>query len=377
MEEEIRTLYWQDNSVVMIDQRALPMAEVTLTCTDYRQVITAIKDLTVRGAPAIGVAAALGIALGSLKIEVATPEAFREDFAEICKGFAAARPTARNLFWSIERMERCFAAALRSLENLTSKRNRSGGSSTAELSGMGPRRAGPEKAESDPWRSVREALVAEAIRISAEDMAINRQLGAHGAALVLDGASVLTHCNAGALATAGYGTALGVLRAAREAGKQFHVYVDETRPVLQGARLTAWELTREKIPCTLITDSMAGFLMQQNKIDLVITGADRIAANGDTANKIGTYSLAVLARSHQIPFYVAAPCSTIDPSFPDGKAIPIEERSPLEVTGCGDMRTAPEGISVYNPAFDITPHHWITAIVTESGIVRPPYRFFS
>ncbi len=350
MKSEIRTLFWQDDAVVMIDQRALPVEEKNLICTDYRQVIAAIRDMTVRGAPAIGVAAALGIALGALGIEASTSEAFREAFAKLCRQFAATRPTARNLFWAIERMKRRFDAALAAAPAAAAK-----------------------SPAADPWRWVREALVAEAIGVGEEDVAINRRLGKFGSALIPAGGRILTHCNAGALATAGYGTALGVLRAAWETGNRIQVYVDETRPVLQGARLTAWELTREGIPCTLVTDSMAGFLMQQGKIDLVITGADRIAANGDTANKIGTYSLAVLAKAHQIPFYVAAPCSTIDPSLPDGRAIPIEERSCDEVTGVGALRTAPEGIAVYNPAFDVTPHGLITAIITEAGVLHPPF----
>jgi methylthioribose-1-phosphate isomerase len=226
---------------------------------------------------------------------------------------------------------------------------------------------------SNPGRRIREALVTEAVQICDEDIAINRRLGQNGRELIPDGARILTHCNAGALATAGYGTALGVIRAAREGGKKLHVYVDETRPVLQGARLTAWELLREGIPCTLITDNMAGFLMQRREVDLVIVGADRIAGNGDTANKIGTYAIAVLARAHGIPFYIAAPLSTIDPALPDGSAIPIEERDPAEVTHCGGVRTAPDGIAVWNPAFDVTPNGLITAIVTEAGVIRPPF----
>jgi len=343
MEKAICTIFWKDNAVVMIDQRALPIAERYVTCTDYREVIAAINDLTIRGAPAIGVAAAMGIALGALRIEADAPETFRIAFEELCRQFAATRPTARNLFWAIERMKRRFDSLLVSLP------------------------------DHDPWHHLRKALVTEAIRICEEDIAINRRLGANGRDLIPDGARILTHCNAGALATAGYGTALGVIRAAYEEGRKIHVYIDETRPVLQGARLTAWELMREKIPCTLITDSMAGFLMQQGKIDLIIVGADRIAANGDTANKIGTYALAVLARAHGIPFYIAAPLSTIDPALSDGSAIVIEERSPKEVSRIGEVRTAPEGIAVYNPAFDWTPHDLITAIITEAGILRPPY----
>jgi methylthioribose-1-phosphate isomerase len=350
MKNEIRTLFWENDAVVLIDQKALPCVERYVTCTDYRQVIAAIKDLTVRGAPAIGVAAAMGIALGALAIGGGSHAAFRRAFHSICGEFAAARPTARNLFWAIERMKRCFDRAC----------------------GCEPGTAARGDGD-DPWRRVKEALIAEALGIGADDIAINRRLGRCGVAVVPDGARILTHCNAGALATAGYGTALGVIRAAHEAGKSVQVYADETRPVLQGARLTAWELLREGIPCTLIADGMAGFLMQKGRVDLVIVGADRIAANGDTANKIGTYGLAVLAQAHRIPFYVAAPLSTIDPSVPDGTAIPIEERSPEEMTHCGGIRTAPEGVSVWNPAFDVTNHALIAAIITEAGVIRPPF----
>jgi methylthioribose-1-phosphate isomerase len=337
MGEEIRTVFWKDGAVVMIDQRALPILERHVICADYREVIAAIKDLTIRGAPAIGVAAAMGIALGVRRLPDVSAAAIRNSFNEICEQFAAARPTARNLFWAIERMKRCFEAAVGSL------------------------------------RSIRDTLTAEAIRICEEDIAINRRLSRNGCALIPDGARILTHCNAGALATAGYGTALGVIRAAREEGKKLHVYIDETRPVLQGARLTAWELMRESIPCTLIADNMSGFLMQRGEVELVIVGADRIAANGDTANKIGTYAIAVLARAHGIPLYIAAPLSTIDPALANGGLIPIEERDPVELTHCGGVRTAPEGISVWNPAFDVTPHDLIAAIVTEVGVIRPPF----
>jgi methylthioribose-1-phosphate isomerase len=337
MEKEIRTVFWKDGAVVMIDQRALPLLERHVTCADYREVIAAIKDLTIRGAPAIGVAAAMGIALGVRNLPDFSPEAMRNSFNKICEQFAAARPTARNLFWAIERMRRCFDEAATSL------------------------------------RPIRDALTAEAIRICEEDIAINRRLGRNGCALIPDGARILTHCNAGALATAGYGTALGVIRAAREEGKKLHVYVDETRPVLQGARLTAWELMPESIPYTLIADNMSGFLMQRGEVDLVIVGADRIAANGDTANKIGTYAIAVLARAHGIPLYIAAPLSTIDPALANGGLIPIEERDPAELTHCGGVRTAPDGVSVWNPAFDMTPHELIAAIITEAGVIRPPF----
>ena len=315
MKQEIRTIFWQDGAVVLIDQRALPIEERYITCSDYRQVIAAINDLTIRGAPAIGVAAAMGIALGALSCKAPTRETFRIAFEEICCKFAATRPTARNLFWAIERMRRLCDAALNPIPD------------------------SPESSDCDPCRGIRELLVAEAVRIGEEDIVINRRLGQHGAALIPDGARILTHCNAGALATAGYGTALGVIRAAREAGRKLHVYVDETRPLLQGARLTAWELMQDGIPGTLIADNMAGFLMQHGQVDLVIVGADRIAANGDTANKIGTYGLAVLARAHGIPFYVAAPLSTIDPALSDGGEIPIEERNPAEIT---HMRRHPD-----------------------------------
>ncbi|MCE5264806.1 MAG: S-methyl-5-thioribose-1-phosphate isomerase [Deltaproteobacteria bacterium] len=351
MEEPVRTICWKDDAVVLLDQRALPLTERYLTCRDYRDILAAIRDLTVRGAPAIGVAAAMGIALGALRLSGASPEDFKRAFAAICAEFAATRPTARNLFWAIEQMKRCCAAAL----------------------DCGPEAAAGVVNSGDFHRGVREALIAEAIRIGAEDIAINRRLGQHGRSLIPENARIITHCNAGALATAGYGTALGVIFAAQEEGKTFHVYADETRPVLQGARLTAWELMRGGIRCTLIADNMAGALMQRGGVDLVIVGADRIAANGDTANKIGTYPLAVLAQAHGIPFYVAAPLSTIDPALPDGKAIPIEERDPGEMTHLCGVRTAPEGIAVWNPAFDVTPNRLIAAIVTEAGVIRPPF----
>jgi methylthioribose-1-phosphate isomerase len=348
MGKAIRTIFWKEGAVVMIDQRALPLEERYITCTDYRQVIAAINDLTVRGAPAIGVAAAMGIALGALHLPDSPLDDFRRDFDDICVQFAVTRPTARNLFWAIERMkqrcEECLEASW-----------------------------GEDDQGRQRFAAVKRALVAEAIRIAEEDIAINRRIGKNGRGIIPDGARILTHCNAGALATAGYGTALGVIRAACEEGKKIHVYVDETRPVLQGARLTAWELRREGIPCTLIADDMAGFLMQREKVDLVIVGADRIAANGDAANKIGTYTLAVLAKAHGVPFYIAAPLSTIDPALPDGGAIPIEERHSEEVTHIQGFRIAPEGIPVWNPAFDVTPHPLIAAIITEAGVIRPPF----
>ena len=292
MDGAIKTIFWKDDEVVMIDQKALPHEERHLRFTDYRDVVAAIKDLTVRGAPAIGVAAAMGIALGTLHLAASSREDFKRAFHEICDQFSQTRPTARNLFWAIERMKRRF-----------------------------------DEVSLAPPDQIKRILVEEAMRICEEDIAINERIGANGRSLIQDGDNILTHCNAGALATAGCGTALGVVRAAWEEGKKIHVFVDETRPVLQGARLTAWELTKEKIPATLIADNMAGFLMKQGKIGKVIVGADRIAANGDVANKIGTYSLAVLAKEHKIPFYVAAPISTIDVSLQTGDEIPIEERN--------------------------------------------------
>ncbi|MCX7635549.1 MAG: S-methyl-5-thioribose-1-phosphate isomerase, partial [Syntrophales bacterium] len=299
---EIKTVYWEDDAVVMVDQRALPEVERLVVCRDYRDVCAAIRDLTVRGAPAIGVAAAFGIALGARGIPADNRTDWERAFREICLAFAETRPTARNLFWAIERMEHCFANV---------------------------QAGGGEGAPFDP-EDIKARLLAEAERIRREDVEINRRIGINGRDLIADGDGILTHCNAGALATAGYGTALGIIRAAHEEGKRMHVFIDETRPVLQGARLTAWELGREGIPATLITDNMAGLLMKQGKIAKVITGADRIAANGDTANKIGTYSVAVLAAAHGIPFYVAAPSTTFDLSIASGQQIPIEERSPEE-----------------------------------------------
>ncbi len=333
----IRTIYWEDNAVVMMDQKLLPLAERNLTCHDYREVIAAINDLTVRGAPAIGVAAALGIALGALSLSSRSREEFGASFFHICKQFSQTRPTARNLFWAIARMGKCFEEQTGSIQE------------------------------------IKAALVAEACLIVEEDIAVNRRIGLNGRHLIQDGDNILTHCNAGALATAGYGTALGIIRAAREEGKSLHVFVDETRPILQGARLTAWEMEKENIPATLITDNMAGFFLHKGDIDLVIVGADRIAGNGDTANKIGTYSLAVLARENKVPFYVAAPLSTVDLSVMDGGEIPIEERNDEEVLYFQGGRIAPREIKARNPAFDITPHRYVTAIVTEAGIAEPPY----
>ncbi len=331
----VETIAWQDDCVVLIDQRRLPAETVYLTCRDYREVAEAIRSMAIRGAPAIGVAAAMGVALGMLRAE---PPDLDAQFEAVCDTLARTRPTAVNLFWAIERMKRVYAT----------------------LRGR-------------PVAEIREALRAEAQQIKREDIEVNRAIGRHGRELIPDGRAVLTHCNAGALATAGYGTALGVIRAAVSAGKKIHVFADETRPFLQGARLTAWELLQDGIPTTLIADSMAGSLMQSGRIGCVIVGADRIAANGDVANKVGTYTLAVLAKEHGVPFYVAAPLSTLDLSIASGEAIPIEQRPAEEVTHCFGVRVAPEGVAVENPAFDVTPHRYVTAIITERGVARPPY----
>lgn len=334
-ETMIRTVQWRDGAVVLLDQRLLPQREVYRVYRDYRRLAQAIRDMVVRGAPAIGVTAAFGIALGMRRVR-RDPEA---QFAEVCQTFARTRPTAVNLFWAIERMERRFK----------------------EFCGASR-------------ETIAKALLEEAQAIFREDLAANRALGHHGAALLPARARILTHCNAGALATAGYGTALGVVRAARELGKEVQVIATETRPFLQGARLTAWELLRDQIPVTLITDNMAADFMRRGEVDCVIVGADRVARNGDVANKIGTYALAVLARVHRLPFYVAAPCSTIDAPCPSGKQIVIEERAEREVTHCAGQRIAPAHVKVANPAFDVTPARLITALVTERGVVHAPNR---
>jgi len=333
----VATVAYTPGLVRLIDQRRLPGEEVVLECRDYHAVADAIKTLAVRGAPAIGVTAALGLALGARAIDAHDFDHFWPRFLDICAVMAGTRPTAVNLFWAIERMKSC-AQAHRHL--------------------------------SVPALHAR--LEAEACAVLEQDIANNRQMGRHGQSLIPDGARILTHCNAGALATAGYGTALGVIRAAVEQGKKVQVIADETRPVLQGARLTAWELMQDGIPVTLITDNMAASLMRRRSIDLVLVGADRIAANGDVANKIGTYGVAVLAQAHGIPFYVAAPLSTIDPALASGDHIPIEERQPDEVVCIGGQRIAPVGVAVLNPAFDVTPHPYVHAIITEVGVLRPP-----
>lgn len=334
----IPTVAWSGGKVVLLDQRKLPSEEVFLECTTVEEVAQAIENMTVRGAPAIGVAAALGVALGARLHREEGPEAFWEALEACCRRLSATRPTARNLFWAIERMR---ALAL-------------------SLKGSSPKEAA-------------EALEEETLAVLKEDVEACRALGEAGAALVGEGSRVLTHCNAGGLATAGYGTAGGVIRTAHYQGKPITVFVDETRPFLQGSRLTAWEFARDGIPIRLITDNMAGHFLHAKEVDLIVVGADRIAANGDTANKIGTYSLAVLARENGVPFYVAAPTSTVDLSLASGDDIPIEERSPQEVTHWGGKRLAPEGIGVANPAFDVTPARLISAIITERGVVRPPY----
>jgi methylthioribose-1-phosphate isomerase len=336
----IRPVRWEEGRLVLLDQTRLPTEEVERACASWPEVAEAIRTLVVRGAPAIGVAAAFGVVLAARASRATTHAGLLADLEDAIKGLAATRPTAVNLFWALDRMRRVVVAG-------------------AAL----------------PVPALRERLLAEAQAICAEDLAANRAMGAHGAALVPAGARVLTHCNAGALATAGYGTAVGVIRAAHEQGKLALVWVDETRPVMQGSRLTAWELAREGIPHRLISDVAAGFVMKRGEVDLVVTGADRIAANGDTANKIGTYGVAVLARHHGIPFYVAAPSSTIDPAIPSGEAIVIEERDPAEVRGVAGRQTAPAASPVFNPAFDVTPAALIAAIITERGVFRPPYHF--
>jgi methylthioribose-1-phosphate isomerase len=334
------TVEYRDDRLVLIDQRKLPGVEVYVECKTAPEVARAIKTMVVRGAPAIGVTAAFGLALGMKNSKATGTSKFAADFQKTCELMASTRPTAVNLFWAIDRMKRCFAAAAQA------------GASVDEIKAR---------------------LEAEARCIHDEDVEMCRAIGRHGGALVPQAARVLTHCNAGALATAGYGTALGVIRGAIEQGKQVTVFADETRPFLQGARLTAWELVHDGIDTTVITDNMAATFMRQGLIDLVVVGADRIAANGDVANKVGTYGVAVLAREHGIPFYVAAPSSTVDLATPDGSGIPIEERPDREVTHVGPTRITPEGAKIRNPAFDVTPSRYVTAIVTERGVWRAPY----
>jgi methylthioribose-1-phosphate isomerase len=332
----VETIQWIDNAVVMIDQTRLPLEEKYVTCRTYEEVATAIRDMIIRGAPAIGVAAAMGVALGVLH---AGEQDVDRQVEKICATLAATRPTAVNLFWAIGRMKRLYAS----------------------LRGAAP-------------AEVRRRMVEEALRVREEDIAICRAIGRNGAALVPDHKTVLTHCNAGALATAGYGTALGVIRAAIESGKTVDVFAGETRPFLQGARLTVWELQQDHIPATLITDSMAGHFLKSGRIGCVVVGADRIAANGDVANKVGTYSVAVLAKENNVPFFVAAPISTLDLTLASGDAIPIEQRAAAEVTHVYGRQIAPEGTAVQNPAFDVTPARYVTGIITERGVARAPYQ---
>jgi methylthioribose-1-phosphate isomerase len=333
--EMVETIQWTDGGVVMIDQTRLPLEETYVTCGTYAEVATAIRDMIIRGAPAIGVAAAMGVALGVLHADELLLDS---QMATICDTLARTRPTAVNLFWAIERMQRLYAS----------------------LRGQ-------------PIAEIRRRMIQEAILVREEDIAINRAIGRHGAPLVPDHKTVLTHCNAGALATAGYGTALGVIRAAIESGKQVDVFADETRPFLQGARLTVWELQQDAIPTTLITDNMAGHFLHSGRIGCVVVGADRIAANGDVANKIGTYSVAVLAKENNVPFFVAAPISTLDLTIASGDRIPIEQRPAAEVTHVFGHPVAPVGTAVENPAFDVTPSRYVTAIITERGVARAPY----
>ncbi len=337
----IKTIEWTDEGIRMLDQRLLPTEEKYLMLRSYEEVAEAIKKMVVRGAPAIGVSAAMGLALGASQSVGTSVADLEDDFDYMCQVMSATRPTAVNLFWAIERMR----------ETLRREKSRT----------------------QDPL-AIKARLIEEAKNIFREDVAANRALGRFGGELLADGDTVLTHCNAGALATAGdYGTALGVIRGAIDAGKRIAVIADETRPFLQGLRLTAWELAKDNIPVTVITDNMAGHVMKSGKVNAVVVGADRIAANGDAANKIGTYMVAVLAREHNIPFYVAAPVSTLDLSLPSGDQIPIEERDAREVTHIKEHQLAPDGVGVQNPAFDVTPNRLIAAIITDKGVARPPY----
>jgi len=334
---QVETLRWKDHRLELIDQRRLPLEFEYVACADAAHTADAIRDMVVRGAPAIGCAAAYGVALEAQRHADAARAQFDAALDESFRVLAASRPTAVNLFWAIARMRDCH-----------------------------------EKTRKGSTRDAAAALLALAQEIHCDDVNICRAIGRHGAPLIAEGARIMTHCNAGALATAGHGTALGVIRSARDAGKRISVITNETRPYLQGARLTAWEMVQENIPVTLVTDNMAGHLMRQGRVDVIVVGADRIAANGDAANKIGTYTLAVLAERHCIPFYVAAPLSTVDLAIADGSAIPIEERDPAEVTGFRGLRWAPEGVGVFNPAFDVTPAALITGLITEKGVISRP-----
>jgi len=335
---KFKTIEWKGDRVRVLDQRRLPQEVRFLDCRDASSVAQAIRTMAIRGAPAIGVAAAMGIALAAKRIRSNQPKIFQKNLERVCGEMGRTRPTAVNLFWAVNRMKKIL--------------------SLVHLNGV---------------EKTRHYLIEEALRIYKEDIETNRRIGENGRRLIRNGDGILTHCNAGALATGGFGTALGVIYAARDEGKQFQVFVDETRPMLQGCRLTAWELVQEKIPATLITDNMAGVLMRKGLVNLVMVGADRIARNGDTANKIGTYGLAVLSKSHGIPFYVAAPTSTIDLTLVSGEEIPIEERNTAEVTHFCGYPIAPKGVKAFNPAFDVTPHSLIHGIITEKGIIRKPF----
>ena len=335
----IPTIKWENNCIYIIDQRKLPKKKEWLVCRTFQDVINAIREMAIRGAPAIGVAAAMGLALGSSSIKTEKYEAFRKRFYEMAQHMKLARPTAANIRWAVERMIRVV-----------------------------------ERMSDNNVEEIKEAVRRESQIILKRDVEINIRIAHNGLELIPDGATILTHCNAGALATGGYGTALGVIRAAYKAGKNIHVIVDETRPLLQGTRLTAFELMEEKIPVTVIIDSAAGYLMRKGSVDLVITGADRIASNGDMANKIGSYQLAVMAKENKIPFYVAAPLSSFDLDLKNGDLIPIEEREPEEVISFAGHMLGPEGVDAFNPAFDMTPAKYISAIVTEEGVIKAPYR---
>jgi methylthioribose-1-phosphate isomerase len=335
---KFKTIEWKGDRVRLLDQRRLPQEVRYLECKDASSVAEAIQTMAIRGAPAIGVAAAMGIALAAKKIQSHRPEILHRSLEKVCEQMRQTRPTAVNLFWAVDRMKRVW-----------------------------------DQGDFDDVETMKKRLEEEALRIYEEDLETNKKIGKNGRTLIKEGYGILTHCNAGGLATAGFGTALGVIRAAWAEGKRFRVFVDETRPLLQGSRLTAWELVQEKIPAVVLTDNMAGWLMKKGKIKLVLVGADRIARNGDTANKIGTYGLAILSKWHDIPFYVAAPTSTLDVSLASGQDIPIEERKPEEVTHLGGKRITPRGIKAFNPGFDVTPHSLIRGIITEKGIVREPF----
>jgi methylthioribose-1-phosphate isomerase len=334
----VPTIKWEGNSIYLIDQRKLPQTKEWFVCRSIDDVITAIRDMVIRGAPAIGIAAGMGLALGSQSVKTDDYTIFRKEFLEMTRRMKSTRPTASNVGWAVERMA-----------NIV------------------------DKMHNHEVPAIKEAVRRESESMLERDIEANRNIGQNGMRLIPDKANILTHCNAGALATGGYGTALGIIRAAFEAGKQIHVYVDETRPLLQGMRLTAFELMEDGIPVTVVVDCAAGYLMKKKRIDLVITGADRIALNGDTANKIGTYQLAVLAKENEIPFYVAAPVSSFDPHLENGDGIPIEERGHEEVVFFGGQQIGPDHVRAYNPAFDVTPCQYVSAIITEKGIVTPPY----